>query len=137
MPPPPQLAYDKGERRFKHVGRRPEAYIQFDDSSPKKWIGKCPNNIPDTVKAEILNKAIPAASADAEIAYVDRLYAVYQGVVYEAMSSDEGQTYHAYPYRGRLTKALVIQLKAMAIAEGSLMALKDWFADHIEYGGKL
>ena len=35
--------YDKGERRFKHVGKGAHPVIEFDDSEPKKWVGKWPS----------------------------------------------------------------------------------------------
>ncbi|WP_254017377.1 hypothetical protein [Mesorhizobium escarrei] len=34
--------YDKGERRFKHVGKGAHPVIEFDDSEPKKWVGNGP-----------------------------------------------------------------------------------------------
>jgi hypothetical protein len=136
MPEPEKstLAYDKGERRFKHVGRGSEPYIEYDERQPRKWIGKCPNDIPDAKKAELLNKAIPAPNGDREAEYAKRLYAVYRGAIYEAQTSDGGASYHAYPYRGKLSKPLVEALEAMAIAEGALDAFKDWIDKHIEIG---
>src|SRR5271166_6437308 len=52
--------YDKGERRFKHVGKGPKPYIEFDARQPRKWVGKCPDSIPDSKKKELLNRAIAA-----------------------------------------------------------------------------
>ncbi len=128
-------AYDKGERRFKHVGQGPDPYIVFDEHQPRKWVGKCPDNIPDATKHEVLNGAIAAPNGDREASYAKRLYAVYRGAIYEAQTSDGGSTYHAYPYKGKLSKALVQALEVMAIAEGTLETFKDWIDKHIGIGG--
>lgn len=138
MPTPqkPPLAYDKGERRFKHVGRGSEPYIEYDERQPRRWVGKCPDNIPDATKVELLNKAVPGPNGDREADYSKRLYAVYEGAIYEAQTSDGGASYHAYPYKGKLSKALVDALEAMAIAEGAHDAFKDWVKRHIEVGGR-
>ena len=135
-PQQPQRVYDKGERRFKHVGRGTAPYIEFDESQPKKWVGKCPNNIPDAKKAELLNKAVAKPNGDSEASYPTRLYVVHEGAIYEAQTSDGGRTYHAYPYKGDLSKSLVEALKAMAVTEGSLTAFKAWYSSYINLGGK-
>jgi hypothetical protein len=45
-PPPttisPPRRYDKGERRFKHVGSGNDPIIEFSKVNPRIWIGKCP-----------------------------------------------------------------------------------------------
>jgi hypothetical protein len=128
--------YDKGERRFKHVGRGSKPYIQFDEMQPRKWIGKCPDNIPDSKKKELLNKAVVAPSGDRDIDYVKQLYVVHEGAIYEAQTSDGGRSYHAYPYRGKLSKSLMEALEAMAVNEGTLVAFRDWVGKYIEIGGK-
>lgn len=129
-------AYDKGERRLKHVGTKPHAEIKFDDHKPKKWVGKCPNNIPDAKKLELLNSAIPGPKGDSDADYDEQLYAVHEGVIYEAQTSDGGRSYHAYPYKGKLPKSLVQALKAIAIKDGCFDAFKSWFKEYID-GGKL
>ena len=138
MPEPEKqlLVYDKGERRYKHVGKGPDPYIEFDEHQPRKWVGKCPNNIPDATKHDVLNTAIPAPAGDREAIYAKRLYAVHGGAIYEAQTSDGGASYHAYPYKGRLPKALIEELEAMAVAEGTFAAFKDWIDNHIEIGGR-
>ncbi|MGU3422926.1 hypothetical protein [Methylobacterium sp. D54C] len=94
--------YDKGERRFKHVGRDPWPHIQFDDHDPKKWIGKCPSNLSAVDRDRLLNEAVAAGNGDRELAVPRRLYAVHDGAIYEAQTSDGGMSYHGYPYRGKL-----------------------------------
>ena len=65
--PAPGRRYDKGERRFKHVGRNPWPEIEFDTYEPKKWIGKCPSNLPVDTRTRLLNDAVPAANGDRDL----------------------------------------------------------------------
>ena len=59
--------YDKGERRYKHVGKVPVPTIEFDDSHPKKWVGKCPSTIASSDRLRLLNEAIPVSNGDREL----------------------------------------------------------------------
>lgn len=128
--------YDKGERRFKHVGRGSTPYIEFDERQPRKWVGKCPKTIPDPRKQELLNQAIPAPNGDCDVDYVKRLYVVHEGAIYEATTSDAGGSYHAYPYKGRLSRSLLQQLEATADKEGTARKFKEWVSNYIEAGGQ-
>ena len=113
MARPPQRTYDKGERRYKHVGgSKPE--IEFDRNDPKKWIGKCPSTLTQDDRARLLNEAVAAPNGDRELDVPKRLYVVHDGAIYEAQTSDRGTTYHAYPYRGKLSSDLLTLLEAMA-----------------------
>jgi len=91
-PEPTERKYDKGERRFKHVGQGPRPYIEFDAGQPRKWVGKCPDTIPDIKKTELLNKAIAAPNGDRDVDYVKQLYVVHEGAIYEAQASDAGRS---------------------------------------------
>jgi hypothetical protein len=128
--------YDKGERRRKHVGKGPIPYIEFDAKQPRKWVGKCPDTVPDTKKQELLNKAIAASNGDRDVDYVKLLYVVYEGAIYEAQTSDTGRSYHAYPYKGRLSRSLLQELEAMAVEDGTAQDFRVWVRDHIEVGGR-
>jgi hypothetical protein len=129
-------AYDKGERRFKHVGKGPKPYIEFDARQPRKWVGKCPDAIPDSKKKELLNRAIAAPNGDRDVDFVKRLHVVHEGAIYEAQTSDAGRSYHAYPYKGRLSSSLLRELEEMAIEEGTVQGFRDWVGKHIEVGGR-
>lgn len=58
--------YDKGERRFKHVGKGPDPVVEFDGSQPKKWVGKCPSTLSEVDQSNLLNEAIAAPNGDRE-----------------------------------------------------------------------
>jgi hypothetical protein len=128
--------YDKGERRFKHVGKSPTPVIEFDDSDPKKWIGKCPSGITDDDKNRLLNQAIAAPNGDRQLAVAKRLYVVHEGAIYEAQTSDGGATYHGYPYKGKLSKPLLARLFEMAKAIGCTEGFQAWVKKHIVLHGE-
>jgi hypothetical protein len=128
--------YDKGERRYKHVGRGPEPRIEFDDGNPKMWVGKCPSNLTQTDRERLLNKTIAGWNGDRDLLQPKKLYVVHEGAIYEAQTSDHGRSYHGYPYRGRLSVQLVAELRAMARAKECLDGFEEWLKDHIILHGQ-
>jgi hypothetical protein len=128
----PTRKYDKGERRFKHEGRESEPTIYFERSRPRRWIGKCPAGMSAELCWKLLNEAISAPVEGQEIDYPKYLYVVHNGAIYEARTSDCGISYHGYPYRGRLSKAIIVELRRMARQKDCLEAFEAWIAQHIE-----
>ncbi len=133
--PEPKRRYEKGERRFKHVGTTDQPEIAFDGSDPKKWVGKCPNTIDQAERETILSDAIAAPNGDRELALPKKLYAIKDGAIYEAQTSDHGRSYHAYPYKGKLGRKLIAELAARADREGCRDAFDNWVKRHIEVHG--
>jgi hypothetical protein len=131
----PQRRYDKGERRIKHIGKGPVAAIDFDDHDPKKWVGKCPPSISQAERVRLLRQAIPAPNGDRELAVPKKLCVVHEGAIYQAQTSDGGATYHAYPYRGKLSGALLTKLEDMPREGGCADAFRDWVKRHIQRHG--
>jgi hypothetical protein len=123
--------YDKGERRFKHVGHGFEPKIEFDDGNPRKLVGKCPSNLGGDELAALLNTAIPGPNGERDLAAPKRLYAVHDGTIYEAQTSDGGTTYHGYPYRGRLSRDLHDRLAQMADELDCGAKFRKWVKAHI------
>lgn len=130
--------YERGEGRYKH--RWKEDYAGFRPSR-KGPIGKCPQHINDELAQEILNDGIPFWESEDDHengAFPDRIYAVYQGVIYEAVPTTPGDSYHGYPWRGdlpgrpRLPSSIMSALKAKAQAEGTLKEFERWLK---KYGG--
>lgn len=128
--------YEKGERRFKHVGRGDAPTFQIDSHNPKKMIGKCPESIPAGERHRLLQMAVSAPNGDRDLPVAKRLYVVYQGAIYEAQTSNWGVSYHAYPYSGKLADALIHQLRGMAAKEGYLPEFERWLALHITRHGR-
>ncbi|MGH6872959.1 MAG: hypothetical protein ACREHE_15790 [Rhizomicrobium sp.] len=135
VPKQPVRQYDKGERRFKHVGTSSQPEIQFTPDEPKRWIGKCPNTLLTADHARLLNEAISGDQGDREIGFVKHLYAVNDGAIYRGDTTDRGKSYHGYPYRGRLTKGLLDRLRTMAVAKNCERKFDDWVDRHITVHG--
>jgi hypothetical protein len=130
------LAYDKGEKRYKHEWAGTEPTIQFDGRNPRKWIGKCPSGMNVELRTQLLNEAIPAPPGDREINYAKYVYVVHEGAIYEGRTSDHGQSYHGFPYRGKLSVSLLEGLREMAKAKNCLRQFEDWIKKHIERVGE-
>src|SRR6266481_4708123 len=122
----PQRKYDKGEKRFKHEGRGPQPEIQFSKSNPKVFVGLCPANMAVKLREGLLKEAIPASSGDREIDYPKYLYVVHEGTIYEARTSDAGVSYHGFPYRGKMDRAMIDRLRGMAEAKKCLDGFEKW-----------
>ncbi len=65
-------------------------------------VGKCPRHITQGVAQKILNEDAIPVYIGVESAYPDKFYAMYKGVVYEAVPTRPGISCHAYPWRGDL-----------------------------------
>jgi hypothetical protein len=124
--------YDKGEKRFKHEGTGLEPEIQFYRNEPRRFVGKCPAGMSAQLRTQLLNEAIPAPTGDREIDYAKYLYVVHNGAIYEARTSDAGISYHGFPYRGKMSKQLLEQLRVMAGDKNCLDAFEKWVKNHIE-----
>jgi hypothetical protein len=130
---PVERRYDKGERRFKHVGsgEKPEF-----EKGPRGVVGKCPATIPAEERDRLLNMAVPLSNGDRDLTSPKKIYAVYQGAVYEAQTSDYGRTYHAYPFRGKLSSAIIALLAKMADDEGCRPEFNTWVDNFITRHGQ-
>lgn len=131
----PRRRYDKGERRFKHVGKGPEPVIEFDDSQPKKWVGKCPNTLSGEDRTNLLKEAIAAPNGDRDLAVPKKLYVVHEGAIYEAQTSDHGRTYHGYPYKGKLSGTILKALADMAERKECKDLFEKWVKEYVERHG--
>lgn len=129
----PQREYDKGERRYKHVGKSAEATI--DDGNPAKVIGKCPNNIADPVKLTVLKDAIAELPAEANELFPSCMFAVHEGVIYDCRTTSIGKSYHAFPYHGEMLRSLHERLAQTADAQTHSKAFKRWTAKHVKVIG--
>jgi hypothetical protein len=127
--------YDKGERRYKHVGKKPWPEIECSAGNPRMWIGKCPSNLLDCDCVRLLEDAIIDSNGDREINFPKKLYVVHEGAIYEAQTTDQGRSYHGYPYRGRLSRKLIGNLRNMAIAKNCEDGFNKWVKQYIEVHG--
>ena len=120
--------YEKGEHRRKHHWL--ESCAGFTPGK-KGSVGKCPCDVSDEDAIEVLNRGI--ASGYSPQGWPDRLYAVYRGVIYEAVPTIPGESYHAYPWRGDLRgrpglpKSVIKKLEEQARKEGTEKEFKNWW----------
>ena len=126
--------YDKGEKRYKHVGKEDSPGFRVFSDDPKRVEGLCPRNISIELCESLLNEAIAAPNGDRETDYPKYLYVVHDGAIYEARTSDAGLSYHGFPFRGYLSKKLVELLRAMAEQKKCLKEFNRWVKDNILQG---
>lgn len=131
-----QRKYEKGEGRKKHVGTGPAPELRPVDGSPRHTRGLCPNNVPEEEKARMLNRAVPLPNGDFDAPAPRTLFAVYQGAIYAARTSNQGVSYHAYPYKGKLSGTLLAQLATMADEEGCIAEFEKWCKANITRHGR-
>lgn len=73
-----------------------------------------------------------------ESTFPERFYAVYRGVIYEAVPTQPGVSYHAYPWRGDLPgrpglpRRILRRLRDQADQNDERKALEQWLK---KYGG--
>jgi len=107
------------------VHDKDEPAIVYEHGNPKRAIGKCPNRMSASLLDDLVNEAITPVAVGAAPRFHKRLYVVHKGCVYEAMTSDRGQTYHGYPYKGRLSSATITKLREMATKKMCLDPVRD------------
>lgn len=128
--------YEPGDEiRLKHRWKYDYAGFQPAGKGP---IGKCPKHVTREIAQRVLNEeAIPVFDGE-ESTFPDRFYAVYKGVVYEAVPTRPGISYHAYPWRGDLPgrkglpRWLRRKLRQEAERKGESKELEKWLK---KYGG--
>lgn len=130
-----QWVYERGEGRRKH--RWKNDYAGFEPSG-RGPVGKCPKHITQELAEQLLNEeAVPFYEAE-DSSVPDCFYAVYLGVVYEAVPTQPGVSYHAYPWRGDvqgrkgLGRRLLRELRGQADRRGEREELERWLK---RYGG--
>lgn len=132
----PLREYEKGAERFKHAGKTDFPEIVFINGVPKHALGKCPKGISEEMKTQLLNEAFPYANGDREQSYPKRLHVVHEGAIYRAETSTGGKSYHAFPYAGKLGKALIAELGEMADKKHCRAEFDKWVAKYIMPHGK-
>jgi hypothetical protein len=118
--------YDPGEHRLKHCGNEPYAHFRQEGSG---FIWICPSTLSKKHAEDLLCCGVPDYDLGAE--HPKRIYAVHEGVVYEARPTASGLTYHGFPWRGRpghnrLPRPIQRQLRDRAEKAGCLKAFNHW-----------
>jgi hypothetical protein len=125
--------YDAGVQRHKHHWNRPYAGIVFDGKEP---VGKCPNNMTQELAEELLNEGIPwydpkrpLICSQTQLPYPQAIYNVYEGVVYKAIPTQVGCSYHGFPVIKKIPEEIKEQLYQLAEQKGCKRELTKWLKD--------
>jgi hypothetical protein len=121
--------YDPGDSRPKHKWKRTYAGFRSQDG---KLIGKCPCTIGLPDATDLLNSGAPWFNPTINDGTPDRIYNVHDGVIYEAVPTERGKSYHGFPCRGRLPGNIMKALRAIAIAKGCAHGFEQWVKEHIK-----
>ncbi|SKA30315.1 hypothetical protein SAMN02745126_04938 [Enhydrobacter aerosaccus] len=100
-------------------------------------MGKCPAGFPADRRQALLDRAIPHITRPPySEAFPKRLYVVDRdGTIYTAQTTNPGDSYHGYPYTGRMGSRLIAALRALARQDGCEKAFDAWVKSHITVGG--
>ena len=130
-----QRQYERGENRRKHVGTSSKPKIVLMPSG--EHVGKCPAGLPADRRQTMLERGIGVLTeAPYSAEFPRRLFTVDDdGTVYAGQTSNPGQSYHGYPYHGRLGKHLLAALRAMAREKNCETGFNQWVKRHIMVGG--
>lgn len=124
--PNDQIHYEKGEQlgkdRTKHLGKADEADVVRENGT---WVGKCPKGFPKEMAEALLRDAVPEFNKNRP-EHPRALWAVYQGAVYIAFSSDHGTHWHGFPTNAEPPRKILRALRERADREGQGRALKKW-----------
>lgn len=125
---------ERGDGRNKHRWKQDYAGFVPGKKGP---IGKCPKSIDLRAAEQLLNRGVSFYES-ADDGWPARSYAIHRGVIYEAVMTAPGRSYHGYPWRGdlpgrsQLPRSIVNQLRRQAESTNDLEAFDTWRSD---YGG--
>jgi hypothetical protein len=129
--------YERGEHRHKHCWKNDHAGFALWQG--RYQVGKCPKTITDVVAETLLNQAVAEPDpffvpGQVKDKWPRRLYAVYRGVIYEAVPTQPG-SYHGYPWQARpgrspLPPEVIDQLRDMARKQGCADEFEEWLDQH-------
>ena len=117
--------YERGEHRHKHCWGN--NYPGFEPGA-RGAIGKCPSTLRDADAQLLLASGIPFYKSEGD-PYPSYIYNVYRGVIYEAVPTNPGKSYHGYPWRGRrgrIPQRILEQLRDRARVDGDEKEFKKW-----------
>lgn len=95
-------------------------------------VGKCPNTISNEEAERLLNAGIEVRPSRSQAAYPERIYVIHNGVLYRAVPTIRGESYHGFPERAvdfqRLPGKVKRQILAHAKRTNQLRALRKWLS---------
>lgn len=103
--------YDPGENpKRKHGwGEDTAGFVRFN--SGKNVVGKCPHSMDQETAERLINNGIPEEDPRNEDTHPNRIYVVHEGVLYRAVPTERGKSYHGFPERPKVFDELDDELK--------------------------
>lgn len=119
--------YDPGDGRCKHRWHYDYAGHVREG---RRWVAKCPKSLHSDKAEAALNTGVEYHDERDHQGHPSRIYAVIGGVVYRAMPTLAGISYHGFPERVRdlpPDKALEDAILDLAEREGTRKEVEKWF----------
>ncbi len=114
--------YDAGDNRHKHHWKN--NYAGFENRN-SEWIGKCPKKMTGESAEKLLNDGIPVHNPRNDIGCPNEIFNVHEGVIYRAVPTLPGKSYHAFP---EINMPLEIEIRLLRRAgeKGCRKELQKW-----------
>lgn len=84
---------DENPKRKHHWNQNTAGFVTVGDI----YVAKCPNNMPITLAQTLLNAGVEWSPKMWTEPYPKRIYCVWEGVLYRAMLTNPGRSYHGFP----------------------------------------
>ncbi|HVE83096.1 MAG TPA: hypothetical protein VND93_09635 [Myxococcales bacterium] len=123
--------YDKGEsgRRAKHAWDRDHAGFELVDGRP---VWKCPRGISTEEAEAALNQGLEWHAPRSGVPWPQRIYIIRDGVLYRAMPTNPGTSYHAFPETGTEFRRLPAWLRQEIMARARQLDCEDQLSDWLK-----
>jgi len=121
--------YDPGEKRRKHKWQNDYAGFEVEGGLE---VGKCPTTIAQEIAEELLNTGVPWNNPNMPSDYPRNIYNVHGGVVYKAVVTLGGVSYHGFPCKGQVPREVVTQLRTLAAKKNCSLEFEAWLKRNIQ-----
>jgi len=119
----------------KHRWHENRAGFRYDPSG--KIEGCCPAGMTPEKAAELLNSGLEDSPRGWARVHPKSIYNFHDGVVYKAVETNPGKSYHGFPCKGpksdggrHMTARMMQRILKLAEERGQRKAIEDWFNEH-------
>ena len=105
----------------------------FEEGVGGQIIGKCPAGISNTEAEQLLNEGISWTNPHSHHKedWPEQIYVVHQGVIYRAIPTRGGISYHGFPAARRVPRSLKEKILRRARDLGCETEVKRWMRKHM------